>query len=383
MSASNLQTNPNALAPKMPDEWYHKAVSIFKIPSTSYNETSMSIYIIKELEKMKDVTYYLDDYSNIIITKGKSELYPCFCAHLDTVHTYPNGFKLLRQNMDGRMYLFAANKDNKSVGIGGDDKCGIFVCMYLLERLECVKIIFFSQEESGGIGSSNIELSVFDNCQFLGGIDRWNGHDFVNKYSGQHTVSKAFKKRIHPILKKYGFIMASGLFTDAFNVIERDINISCFNLSCGYYSHHSANEYVDLNELYLSCLVCEELSTSLSNQKYEYKYNNKFYGGGINYADRWNYADWDYTASGRHKDEDGMYKQGAATTIHNYKSKIYNYKDEDKPNTMPETEEEFLIDGVPCCQNCGIELIGNERKYCSTCKSWMEPSYNSNTDIPI
>ena len=166
MSANNLQTNPNKLAPAMPDELYFEAVNLFAIPSTSYNETSMSIYIISKLEQLRDkgivLVYKIDDYGNIIITKGPGPIYSCFCAHLDTVHTYPSGFKLKYQKDKDRTYLFAADRNNKSVGIGGDDKCGIFVCLYLLERITNLKIVFFSQEESGGTGSSNIRLSFFE-----------------------------------------------------------------------------------------------------------------------------------------------------------------------------------------------------------------------------
>jgi len=373
MSANNFQSTPNKLAPVMPKEWYHKAIALFKIPSTQYNETSMALYIIRELELINNVKYYIDDYGNIIVIKGDSKLYPCFCAHLDTVHTYPNGFKLLYQIAGERTYLFACDNDKKSVGVGGDDKCGVFACLYLLQRLDHVKIIFFSQEESGGTGSYNIDLTVFDDCQFLGGIDRWNGHDFINKYFGIHTISKAFKKAVMPILKQYGYNPNSGLFTDALNIVDRGIDLSCFNISCGYYSHHSKNEYVDLNELYHACLLCEELSTL--SERYEHPYKKVVY----NSVTHWD--DWDYKTDGWTKDKDGTWRQGApkSKSIYNfpaYHTKFSNYVG----STMPKTEEEFMIDSVLVCENCGLELLAHEKKYCDTCAKWMKPA---DSDIPL
>lgn len=382
MSAVDMQTKPNKQAPSMPDEWYKKAIEVFKIPSTSYNEISMSIYILGELERIGGIQYQIDDYANIIAVKGTAEFYPCFCAHLDTVHTYPNGFRLLYKKTETRKYLFAADKDDKSVGIGGDDKCGVFTCLYLLERLDHVKIIFFSQEESGGIGSSNIELEVFDDCQFLGGVDRWNGHDFVNRYSGEHTISKAFNKDIKSLLKKHGYSFNTGLFTDSFNVMERGIDLSCFNLSCGYYSHHSKNEYVDLNELYLCCMVCEELAR-LSDIRYDHEYG-KFSRKSFNYSNLgWDYSDWDYKAPGWSKDPvDGTWRTGAPKKL---KSRFYNY--DDNETVMPKTEDEFYknYDGIKNCQNCGIELLRYETVYCTPCAEFMRKTntVNSNTDLSI
>lgn len=325
MSANNYQTKPNTLAPAMPEELYKEAVSLFNIKSTMYNEKSMTLYICNILDNL-NISYSIDDYGNIIAIKGKSNLYSCFVAHLDTVHIYKNGFKLFYQKEDNRTYLFAGDNDKKSVGIGGDDKCGIFVCLYLLKRIDNIKVIFFSQEESGGIGSSNINLDIFNDCKFLASVDRWNGHDFINQYNGQTTISKSFKKAIAPLLKKYDYSYNSGLFTDCFNVMERGLNLSCFNLSCGYYSHHSNNEYVDLNELYNSCLLCEELSGL--PDCYEHKYNINKFG-----MKKWDYPAWD----------DRKYK--------------FDYQKSDYD----------IYDDVPVCEYCGIELAPYEHRFCSVC----------------
>ena len=359
MSASNLQIDPNTMAPEMPEEVYKDAVRVFKVPSTMYNEKSMTLYIWSKLLDL-DLEPTVDDYGNILVTKGKGPLYPCFLSHLDTVHIYKNGFNLMYQKKNKRTYLYAADNDQKSVGIGGDDKCGIIVCLYLLQQLENVKIVFCSQEESGGTGSSNVDLKFFSDCKFLCSVDRWNGHDFVNQYSGQRTISKAMTKLVTPILKMYDYDYASGLFTDCFNIIDRGVGISCFNISCGYYSHHSDNEYVDTNELWNACLLSMELA-ALPDQ-YKLQYQKKKYG----FSNSWSsdkYSSW-YNSNWKDNWKDKDDKNAKIEADLSTKA-LAEYIDQ-------EDEEDYEI---PVCLCCQIELMPYEIRlyghYCSTCADFM------------
>lgn len=347
MSATDYQLNPNVLAPAIPKELIGKAYKIFEIPSTSHNEVSMSLHICSELKRM-NIDYYLDDYGNIIATKQSANIpfLPCFCAHLDTVHMYPKGYDVRLVKDEKRLYIIAEDNDHKRVGVGGDDKCGIFVCLYLLEHLDNIKTIFFSSEESGGTGSRNIDLEEFKNCKFLGGIDRWNGHDFINRYSAEYTISKEFKNAIDPIMKQYGYSFNSGLFTDSFNVMDRGINLSCFNLSCGYYSHHSSEEYVDLNELYNACLICMDLAV-LPN-RYNHTIPKKEWP-------RTTYNYWNGT-----DDKDSL------DYTNRWRNNWKNYKYKDFNTTIAQRT----------CECCGIVLFSNEKRYCTTCK----PYFTDNTE---
>lgn len=271
MSASNFQSEPNRLAMRMPIEMIKRATEVLQIPSTQDNELSIGLYITNEL-KTHNIDFYIDDYGNIITSKGKPP-FACFCAHMDTVHSYPHGFRVIFQHLKGRDYIYAKDRKGKPVGIGGDDKCGVFVCLELLKTKDDIMAVFFTQEESGGTGSRNIKLNVFKDCKFIGGIDRWNGNDFINKYSGETTTSKEFMKDIKPILSKYEVKPTSGLFTDALNLYSRYVNISCFNISCGYYLHHTDAEFVDLNELYMSYLMCSAIA-DLPKRYSHKRYNN-------------------------------------------------------------------------------------------------------------
>lgn len=368
MSANNYQNNPNKLAPEMPEAFYDSVIELFSIPSTLYNEASMSLYICKVLDEL-DVGYYIDDFANIIVKKGTSETYPCFCSHLDTVHLYPKGYQLMMRKDKSTTFAYAIDNDRKSVGVGGDDKCGIFICLQLLRTLDNVKIVFFSQEESGGIGSANIDLSFFDDCCFLGGIDRWNGKDFINKYFGDYTTSKAFRKAISDTLKTRGYSCNTGLFTDCFNVQQRGLELSCFNVSCGYYSHHSNNEYVDLNELYNSYLLCKELS----NITYQYKYNIPIKPKStFRYSwDKNTYENdrWDYSSAGWSKDTDGTWRKGKLKWTQDTDG---TWRKEEL-NKMPSTESEFYASSkLPkICEGCTTELLPSEYRFCTECYRLM------------
>jgi putative aminopeptidase FrvX len=263
--------------PMMPDKWYNVAKDIFSIPSTEYNHLGMSVYILNFIREM-DVIHQIDSFGNIIISKGNAPIKPCFTSHMDTVHMYNNGFNLVEYTKV-HTYLKSVDDDGKQVGVGGDDKCGIFACLYLLSILENVKIVFFVFEESGAIGSHGINLGYFHDVAFIGGIDRWGCDDFITSYFNDTTASEGFLFEMAPYLSKYEYKDAHGIFTDAFALWSRNVGVTVFNMSCGYYSHHSDKEYVSLNELWQSCLLAEEIGFNCSGKypsSYEFGLRNKY-----------------------------------------------------------------------------------------------------------
>lgn len=395
MSAYNKQLEPNWLAPAMPDDMLERAVEVFQIPSTKHDEKSMTLYLIDKFKEYK-VKYKIDGYGNILAERGEG-LRACFCAHLDTVHMYRTGFNIRRDTPEeyNRTYLYAVDNTDVRVGIGGDDKCGVFVCLELLRTMENIKVVFFSQEESGGAGSDGISLDYFKDCMFLGGVDRWNGHDFVTNYNGDPTVSKAFKSAIKEMLEKYEYKPASGMFTDAFNVQGRQLGISCFNMSCGYYSHHSTTEYVDTNELYHSLLLAQELCTL--TKRYEYQIPVSTYKGSTYHGSDWKYHKnkWDDDYKWGKKDNDKInWKSFSNETLpsvltlsngwlyntHTLQYErmkdgkmqrgCYTYDTVLKKYTWVLEEadlEEETTEKDRLCADCGVELFSTETKYCWTC----------------
>ena len=268
MSAINKQTKViNGV--DMPDKMIDFALDLFSVPATSTNETGISIYVSKYLDN-QGIDYKVDISGNIVISKGEAGNYPCFVSHLDTVHSYGNGFNIA---LDVDNNIIALDNAGNRVGCGGDDRNGIFTCLYLLSVVDNIKVVLFSREETGGIGSGEIGLDFFDDCSFIASIDRWGNSDFICEYNGYTTCSEEFINDSKDAFNKFGYKKASGYFTDSFNLMGRGIGISCMNLSCGYYQHHSDQEYTSLRELWAVCLLSIELC-NIGDDSYAHKPGN-------------------------------------------------------------------------------------------------------------
>ena len=263
MAKYDKQVKVNKRTKEAPTDAVNSMLDLFSVPAGSNNESLMTIYVIDFCRK-NNIPYYIDQNNNIICDKGAG-LKPTFCAHIDTVHYYENGYMVYLDNDKIR----AHDNDNFFVGCGGDDKAGIWVCLQVLLKLDNVLCVFFSSEESGGEGSNNIDTTIFDNSKFVIGIDRYGNSDIINNYCGDKTTSQEFETDIKPIRKIFGYKYNSGYFTDALNLFSRGIGIVCVNISCGYYEHHSDTENVDVNELYTCYLLC--LHFAGLTERYEHK----------------------------------------------------------------------------------------------------------------
>ena len=229
-------------------------LEVFKVASTRV-EAKMVVFIVDKVREM-GLTPVIDVFGNISITKGEAKAYPTFTAHMDTVHSYHNGFNAMIKTIDGEPTIGAQDDSGKQVGVGGDDKCGIYVCLRLLEKVENIKIVFFSQEEVGGVGSKAFDDSFFNNSKFVGSVDRKGAKDFATSHSGSKRVSKTFLTDVDPVVKKHGREHVTGGFTDAFNITT---TVSCFNMSCGYYTPHTSTETVIISEVEETLKFCLDI----------------------------------------------------------------------------------------------------------------------------
>ena len=164
----------NTLEP-MPDGIKKDFVNLLSVQSHSNNEKRMILYLTNWLcdnklyETEPDTEgWYIDEVGNLVVTKGVAGTYnyPCIVAHLDTVHKVVKKYTIWSSFRNNEKILYAKqgrDKLAKNTGIGGDDKCGIFACLYFLKVLDNVKVVFFTQEESGCKGSRNIDHAFFEN----------------------------------------------------------------------------------------------------------------------------------------------------------------------------------------------------------------------------
>lgn len=249
----------------MNDYWFNKLLNLLRVQTNSENEKLMILYLDKELRGLK-LPYYIDAAGNVLVTKGKAGIYPCVISHMDTVHKFVSDLEIC-QDINDKDCLFAVNGKQR-VGIGGDDKCGVFACLYLLKVMPQIKVVFFSREESGCRGSRDINKSFFDDCSYLIQLDRRGKRDFIQTYWNKKTVSHEFSSEIGLVKKKYKYKNQTGTVTDVMKLWDRRVGISCINLSCGYYEPHSENEHISITDLWHSVKFTKEIIHTMQLKRY-------------------------------------------------------------------------------------------------------------------
>lgn len=209
-------------------------------------------------------------------------------AHMDTVHkALPTLF----------MYDFERDAVSCAEGIGGDDRCGVYMILEIVKNYNC-SVLFCEDEENGGIGArkfTNTDLAKELVSQFNYAIelDRRGKNDAVF-YDCDNEEFEEF------ITKEF-YELAYGSFSDI-STVAPFLKCAAVNLSCGYHCAHTLDEYVVLHEMERSMEeVCKILERTTENDKFEYieaKYNGyyygsyyKYYGSGSSYSKGW-YEDY-------------------------------------------------------------------------------------------
>lgn len=269
MSKANTQKTQKEKLPEFPKKLKREFFELLRVQSNSQNEVRMVLYITKKLEGW-GIPYEVDAFGNILVTKGEAEIYPAIVSHMDTVHEIKDDFYLYTEKKMTHEIVAAGSKKYKT-GVGGDDKCGIYACLYALRRFQNIKAAFFTSEEVGCVGSSAVKKEWFDNVGYIIQLDRWGREDFICEVYQDETVSKEFLEKSAPLRAEFGYKPTSGLMTDSITLWGRGIGLSAINLSCGYYEHHSNSENIDLNEFWNSLRFTENLIHVLGENKYPSK----------------------------------------------------------------------------------------------------------------
>lgn len=210
-------------------------VDMFRIPASSGNEEKMRIYIETILKKM-NIYYEVDSIGNVYSITDACK--PLLCAHMDTVQMHSD--ELLSKHI--RIYKNII----KGYGvIGADDKAGIYTILNLLENGEKFNFLFTVSEEMGALGSlAFIKENDISFLPYALVIDRM-GNDDIICYNNDYGVYE-FDHTLEMVGEQFGFSSGHGTFSDADNLNEQ---LSCANLSCGYYFPHTKNEHLNLIDL--------------------------------------------------------------------------------------------------------------------------------------
>ena len=167
-------------------------------------------------------------------------------AHMDTVHTEQCKNIV---NLGGKM--------SSLQGIGGDDRCGIFMIMNIIKYLQC-SVRVCEDAEKGGIGARKFTNAKFKKTNENGDIieSAYIDHldvNFMIEFDRKGSNDAVFyscdnKDFIDFVTDTTGFKFAYGTFSDI-SVLMPAAKLSGVNLSCGYYNPHMTTEYVVYDEM--------------------------------------------------------------------------------------------------------------------------------------
>ncbi len=246
-------------------------IDLYKISSPTRKEKEMIRFIVNRLEMMS-IPYELDKHGNIYATKGSSETYPCVVAHTDEVHLKRNAnYEVI--SLRDELIMGYDTRKKRFAGIGADDKNGIWICLKCLEEYEYMKCAFFMGEEEGCIGSNRADMTFFDDCRYVLQCDRKGNGDFITTISGVELCSRNFVKDIN--LSSYGYKTTVGLQTDVAVLKQRGLDVSCANISCGYYNPHTSEEYTSMTDL-CKCHQLVKHIIDTCNEPYKHSYQPLF-----------------------------------------------------------------------------------------------------------
>lgn len=200
-------------------------------------------------------------------------------AHLDTVH------KALPKTI---VYDLEDGSIWSTNGIGGDDRCGVYMILEIIKKHNC-SVLFCEDEEIGGVGAKKfIKTDLAQELEFNYAIefDRRGSNDAVFYDCDNEDFEKFITEEFYKT--------ADGSFSDI-SVVAPFLKCAAVNLSCGYYNAHTKDEYVVLSEMDNSIeAACKILEKTTAEDKFEYveaKYAysdydwyKKYYSGYMNYG---------------------------------------------------------------------------------------------------
>ena len=244
---------------------------------THYGEESAVVEFLLEYAKQHGIRAWHDTSGNVYFVKGtlrECEVYPCVCAHTDSVHRLlPSPITI--KDQDGLLY--ALDSRGNPTGCGGDDKAGVFICLELFERCDILKGAFFVSEEIGCVGSRRSDLSFFQDVGYVLEFD--SPCEDIMTYTCDGTQlfedNGLFIRLAQPVLETHGVTdWQHHPYTDV-SILKRRHPFSCMNLPAGYFRMHTAYEYVSVEAVHNSINLGDALLRVLGNNLYRYTYDDR------------------------------------------------------------------------------------------------------------
>jgi len=208
------------------------------------------------LESYLPTNYKKDGFGNYYISVGDNYS-TMFTCHLDT--SCGKSSKVTHDFYDN--YIMT---DGTTI-LGADDKAGMIVILYMIEKNIPGLYYFFTGEEVGCIGSSDLadgfEKGIgypdeLKNIKKVVSFDRKGTNSVITDQFYGRCCSDEFAKDLCSKLNSTGFGLAmvpdnTGILTDSAQFMS--LISECTNISVGYYDEHTFREKQDIDHLYKLC----------------------------------------------------------------------------------------------------------------------------------
>ena len=260
---------------------------LMSVPTYSRNEYRMQMYIIN-WARSRNIKVSMDTKGNLYLTKGvlgENEYYPCVTSHMDTVQEKAKVYAEAGARLDikTREKALFTDKDKQfyggnvkheiyvdGMGIGADDKGGVFISLSLMDKFDKMKAAFFVEEEVGMLGSKEMNVKFFEDCGYCIGWDSPDLNRAAWKSSGTRLFSMEFyEDYIKEVCDKWGLTdFRSEPFTDIINIREKT-NLMCMNFGNGGYDAHMYTEYSVIEDMDHALGMGIALVEKLGNKLYK------------------------------------------------------------------------------------------------------------------
>ena len=239
---------------------------------------------------LKSSGYKVVDGDGYLYAKG-IEPY-LLTAHMDTVH------KQRIKTIDEFVDASESHIITSPQGIGGDDRCGVYMILELIKKYKC-SVLFCEDEEIGGVGSGKFcktkYIDDLKEMKFLIELDRQGKRDAVFYDCDNEDFIKFVENET-------GFREEWGTFSDISHLAPA-CGVAAVNLSVGYYKQHTTSEYIVLEEMEDAIRATERLIEAECPNQFEYiearywksAYDSayEYYGGYYNEKE-FAYAEYEY-----------------------------------------------------------------------------------------
>lgn len=259
-------------------------MNIYKDHITDRNERFERLVCMTQESMKKYVIGRLGNYGKVKQGDGyvyhKGTFPVLLCAHMDTVH------KELPQTL-----VYANGTISSPQGIGGDDRCGIYMILNILEKYDC-HVVFLEDEEIGCVGVKKfINTKV---CQKLKNEKLKYIIEFDRKGNNHAVTYDCENPEFDKFITKEFFKKEYGTCSDI-SYIAPKLEVAAVNLSCGYYKEHNLEEWVNLAEMEKVIVEAMKILERTKELKESFKYIKtkklrNYYGSYYDY----NLDDYDY-----------------------------------------------------------------------------------------